>query len=230
MKRFVIGMATAGLALCFGTPVEAQLHGYPVYAWTAGSGFTLSGDFGRGLNDASGKSNAFGGRLGITLPIVSVWAGGGTVDLQQPGVGNELTFGGGVAIKVFDPPLVPVAISFQTGAGYLGQTIDVLGSPEDLSALKVPLGIAFAFNPPTPGLTVQPWVAPRVEYLRTSFAGTSNSNFGFGASAGLNVTLPAGLGWHFAVDWMSIGDPTVRPLVFGTGLHYTIPLPGIPMM
>lgn len=227
MKRTWIGVATVGLLAVSASPTNAQLSGYPVYAWTSGPGITLAGDFGRGLNDESGRLNAFGGRLGITLPIVSVWAGAATLDPRVDGVSNEVTFGGGVAVKVFDPPLVPVAISLQAGAGYMNQSIDPLLS-NGVSMLNVPVGIALALDVPTPGVEIQPWVSPRIHFLRSSFSGASNSEVGFGTSAGVNMTLPGGLGMHLAADYMSVGDPSVQPLVFGVGLHYRIPLPGVP--
>ncbi len=228
MKRTLIGLATVGVGLAMvAAPAKAQLMGYPVYAWTSGPGLTLAGDFGRGLNDESGRLNAFGGRVGVSLPMVHFWAGAATLDLRVDGIGNEFTFGGGFGIDVFDPPLVPVAITFQAGAGYMNQS-DPLGLGNDLGVWNVPIAVAFTFDVPSPGIDVTPWVAPRVHYLRSSFGGASNSEFGFGASGGLAVTLPAGFGAHFAADFMSIGDPSVQPLVFGAGLHYRIALPGMP--
>jgi hypothetical protein len=229
MKRTLIGFATVALTLALVVaPARAQLNGYPVYAWTSGPGITLAGDFGRGLNDASGRQNAFGGRIGVTLPMVSVWAGAATVDLRVDGLSNETTFGGGLALKVFDPPLIPLAISLQAGAGYMNQSLDPLGIGTDISVVNVPLGVAFALNVPNPAVEIQPWIAPRIHFLHASALGGSNSEVGFGTSAGLNVTLPAGFGAHLAADYMSIGDPSVQPLVFGAGFHYRIPLPGVP--
>ncbi len=228
MKRTLIGLATMGVGLAMvAAPAKAQLMGYPVYAWTSGPGITFAGDFGRGLNDESGRLSAFGGRVGVSLPIVNFWAGAATLDPGIDGIGNELTFGGGFGIAVFDPPLVPLAISLQAGAGYMNQS-DPLGLGNDLSVLNIPIAVAFTFDVPSPGVNVRPWVAPRVHYLRSSLAGVSDSDFGFGASGGLSVTLPAGFGAHFAADFMSIGDPSRQPLVFGAGLHYQIPLPGLP--
>lgn len=229
MNRAIVGFATGGLLLSLvALPAEAQLHGYPVYAWTSGPGITLAGDFGRGLNDESGRQNAFGGRIGVSVPMVSVWAGAATVDVRVDGVGNAATFGGGMAFKVFDPPLIPLAVSMQVGAGYMNQNLDPLGISEGISVLNVPLGVAFALTVPNPAVEIQPWIAPRLHLLRSSFSGSSNAEVGFGTSAGLNVTLPAGFGAHLAADFMSIGDPTVTPLVVGVGLHYRFPLPGLP--
>ena len=115
MKRTLVGVATVGLAFALNAaPANAQLNGYPVYAMTSGQGITLAGDFGRGLNDESGRQNAFGVRVGVALPVLSVWAGAATVDQQVDGLGNEVTFGGGVAVKVFNPPMMPLSRPSET--------------------------------------------------------------------------------------------------------------------
>ncbi len=228
MKRSLIGFMTVGLvlALC-ASAAEAQLVGYPVAAWTAGPGVTISGDFARGLNTESGQLNAFGGRIGVSTPIVGVWAGAGSLNMGS-GLGSELTFAGGLALKVFDPPLAPVQISLQAGAGILNQTVNILGVEESLNTMNVPIGVAFAFKAPTPGVNIQPWIMPRLHYNRVSFAGLSGSNVGFGASGGVNLTLPVGFGGHLAIDYMSIDSAS--PIVVGMGLHYTIPFPGVPIV
>ena len=69
---------------------------------------------------------------------------------------------------------------------------------------------------------------PRVQYRRVSLSGVSGSDLGYGVSGGLNLTLPVGLGAHVAIDYMKIGSAS--PIVFGTGLHYTIPFPGVPIV
>jgi hypothetical protein len=64
MKRFVGGIAVLALALGLTASVaSAQMHGLPVYGAVGGVGVTIMGDYGRGLNDESGKTNYFGGRI-----------------------------------------------------------------------------------------------------------------------------------------------------------------------
>jgi hypothetical protein len=70
---------------------------------------------------------------------------------------------------------------------------------------------------------------PRVQLVRASFGGLSDSEFGFGASGGINVTLPMGVGAHVAIDWLTIGDPSVSPLHAAAGLHYKINVPSLGM-
>jgi hypothetical protein len=67
---------------------------------------------------------------------------------------------------------------------------------------------------------------------RVSLAGESDSEVGFGASGGLNINLPVGLGFHAALDMLTIGDPSISPLTAGVGIHYKIAVPslGLPLV
>ncbi len=217
MKRFMGGIAAVALALGFtASTAAAQLPGNPTYAIMAGPGVTLAGEYGRGLNDESFKTDYFGGRIAIGLPMVSFWGGAGAVKNGE----SEVTFGGGVAINVIKGPLVPVAVSLQAGVGYL--------SEDGENLLIVPIGAVLAINVPNSPVDVRPWVMPRVEIQRTS-NGVSQTEVGFGVSGGLNVTLPGGLGFHAALDWMTIdyGSGSVKPLLAGGGIHYRISVPSL---
>src|SRR3972149_3611989 len=152
------------------TPALAQMLGNPVYfSPKQGVGLTIAGDFGRGLNDASGKTNYFGGRATLGLPMVAITAGGVSA---KPSGGTSLTsFGGDVAVTVLKGPMVPVTISLQGGAAY--SSVTVLGTK--IKTLHAPLGAAVAFNVKSPGASVEPWVPPRVDITRTTLPGTGTS-------------------------------------------------------
>ena len=76
MKGYLGRTAAAALAFAVtASPAVAQLIGNPVYAPAGAGGLTLAADFGRGLNDASGKANFFGGRAELGLPIIRIGAG-----------------------------------------------------------------------------------------------------------------------------------------------------------
>src|SRR3970282_1334521 len=71
---------------------------------------------------------------------------------------KETQFMGSAALKFFSPPLVPVGISLQAGAGYLKQ-----GSGAGaVKTISVPIGVGVAIKPPTPGLAVEVWGATRM--------------------------------------------------------------------
>ena len=51
------------------TPAFAQMLGNPVYFnQSGGTGVTIGADYDRGLNNASAKTNYFGGRATLALP------------------------------------------------------------------------------------------------------------------------------------------------------------------
>ncbi|MDH5551650.1 MAG: hypothetical protein OEZ42_17340, partial [Gemmatimonadota bacterium] len=62
-----------------------------------------------------------------------------------------------------------------------------------------------------------------------SFGGVSDSEVGFGASGGIMVTAPMGIGAHATLDWYTIGTPKVKPMHVSAGLHYKITVPSLGM-
>ena len=236
MKRFIGGIAVVALAMgLVAESASAQLAGNPVYAINPGVGVTLNGDFGRGLNDESGKGNYFGGRVVLGVPMVSFWVGAGQYDSRLPNADKEITLGGGAAINLVKAPMLPVALSLQVGGG-------TVGCGTDCSKLNVVAGPALKINVPTPGIGIEPWVMPRFHMSRESDAGVVVTQTGFGASGGLNISLPMGLGLHTVVDFTSLPEKTTAagvleaakrsPLTVGIGLHYKISVPslGLPLV
>jgi hypothetical protein len=222
MKRYIGVIAVVALAL--GLVVEAasaQLAGNPVYAINPGVGITLAGDFGRGLNDESGKTNFYGGRVVLGVPMLSFWVGGGVWD-PRTGGDKQTALGGGAAINLIKAPILPVALTLQVGAA----TVSCGDDCTDISAVAGP---ALKVNVPNPAIGIEPWIMPRVQVFRESDGGISDTEAGFGVSGGLNINMPMGLGLHVVADWSSIGDPAVKPLVGGIGLHYKIAVPSLGM-
>ncbi len=221
MKRLLTGITVAGFVLAaLPNDAHAQLHGMVVPNGSMGPGVMLAGDYSRGLNDESGETNYFGARVGVGLPALSFWGGVGTVKNGD----SEVTLGGGAAIKVVKGPLVPVEVSLQGGVGHL--------SAGGSTFVNIPLGVAIAIDVPSPAISVNPWVMPRIQVQRTSSDGTSQTDFGFGASGGISIGAPNGVGAHATLDWLSIdvGAGSITPLLFSIGLHYTISVPGLGIM
>jgi hypothetical protein len=222
--------AVVGTLAVFASPALAQMLGNPVYFFqNEGTGLTLAADYGRGLNDASVKTNYFGGRATLGLPAFAITAGGGS---EKPSGGSSATsFGGGVAVNVLKAPALPVTLALQAGAAYSSVSGD--------KTLRVPLGAALAFKPKTPGATVTPWIGPRVDIMRfTPSGGTASTETHVGASAGLSVGLPTGLGFHVALDYTYVkgaggfSSSDLSPFYVGAGVHYAIKIPslGVPMV
>lgn len=255
MKRQVVLFGTAAvLSAVLVTPAAAQLNGNPVYfSPKQPTGLTLALDFGSTLNlkydgvkfEPGGqavKPNNLGARATLGLPIVTVGVGVGIYnpDLTVTGISadKEVQFMGNAALKLFSPPLVPIGISFQAGAGYLKQ-----GSGTGaVKTLSVPIGLGVAIKPPTPGVSVEVWGAPRVQLNAVSVSGSgSRVQAGIGASGGVNLGMPMGLGLHVAADYVKLSEkaaagtgslvlPQTQTIVFGAGLHYTFTIPGLPIV
>ena len=219
MRSFV-GCAAA-LALAVGlvvAPAAAQLNSIPVYFNPkGGTGFTLAGDFGKGVNTQSGKNTAFGVRASVGGGPFSIGAGVGTVSLAGQ---SEVQYMGNAALRIVGGPLIPVSVAVQAGVGYLK-----VGS---VKTLNVPIGVGIGLSVPTPGFSFDPWIAPRVTINAVEFLGTTVTNSGVGVSGGVNLAFVMGLGLHLGFDWTKVGGST--PLIIGAGVHYKFGPPGIPVV
>jgi hypothetical protein len=216
--KTMVRFSLAVLALAFAADVaSAQLEGLPAYNYApAGAGVTVSGMFGRGLNDASGKANSAGGM--ITYGADMFWVGGGAsyFDFSEAKI---VSFGGNAGVNLPLGPELPVKVAVVAGAGYW--------SKSGVNSLTVPAGVTLAINVPSPTLTVTPWISPQIRYLRVSAGGVSGSTTKFGGSGGLSVTLPMGFGFDVAIDYTNISGAS--PLVVGGGLHYNFKTGGAGM-
>ena len=219
MKSFV--SSAAALALAVGlvvAPAAAQLNSIPVYFNPkGGTGFTLAGDFGKGVNTQSGKNTAFGVRASVGGGPFSIGAGVGTVSLAGQ---SEVQYMGNAALRIVGGPLIPVSVAVQAGVGYLK-----VGS---VKTLNVPIGVGIGLSVPTHGFSFDPWIAPRVTINAVEFLGTTVTNSGVGVSGGVNLAFVMGLGLHLGFDWTKVGGAT--PLIIGAGVHYKFGPPGIPVV
>jgi hypothetical protein len=239
----ILGM----LSLLAAAPRSAlgQMQAMPVYfSPKGGSGITLDGDYGRissakyGTVSQTNHPTAIGGRAYVGLSILTLGVGGSVYDSKVTTQVNTTQYQGTAALRILGGALVPVAISLQGGVGYLK-----FGSGSGaLKTVDIPIGVGIGLNIPTPGASVEPWIAGRVHL--TSYSSGSGSvsvsqtRTGVGISGGLNAGLPMGLGLHVAVDWSSFGgdisspislaQPKLQQLVVGIGVHYMIKLPGLP--
>ena len=227
MKSFV-GCAAA-LALAVGlvvAPAAAQLNSIPVYFNPkGGTGFTLAGDFGKGVNTQSGKNTAFGVRASVGGGPFSIGAGVGTVSLAGQ---SEVQYMGNAALRIVGGPLIPVSVAVQAGVGYLKQDIPAGATTISATTLNIPIGIGIGLSVPTPGFSFDPWIAPRVTINTVEFLGTTVTNSGVGVSGGVNLAFVMGLGLHLGFDWTKVGGST--PLIIGAGVHYKFGPPGIPVV
>ena len=204
-----------GMALTLAAPADAQLWFFPDHAVPSAFGSPSSfvaGTYGRGVNDVSGKLNAYGlivGRSGLGERI-SVMVGAGLID----DIESEWTLGGAVGVDLFEADET-TQVSVQGGVGWLD--VDALG--ETITTLRFPIGIALKRRVEGESASVTPWLMPRFNISRISGFGNSDTELDFGASAGVGVTMTNGFGLHAAIDVLA-ANSTV--LYAGVGAHYLI--------
>jgi hypothetical protein len=215
MKHGLVGAAVA-LALS-ASSATAQMFGNPVYVPVGmGTGVNIAGDFGHGVNVASGKGNYFGGRVTLGLPFFYVTAGAGSYKAQGATT-SQTEFGGNLGLNLLHLPLVPVKVSAQAGAGYVKVGTNKL--------LNFPVALAVGVSLPTPGIGITPWIAPRLQVNYATATGVSSTKAYVGGSGGVNVHFSM-IGIHAAVDYLHVGSG-VSPLTFGVGASLGLTLPGI---
>jgi len=112
--------------------------------------------------------------------------------------------------------LSPLAVTLQAGIAYAKPDVGLLPGDED--ELRVPVGMGFALTIPNPMLAIQPWIAPRVDIVRLSGGGLSDTQTNFGLGGGVELNMLNGFGVHAAYDrvFLDGGDPSV----FGVGAKF----------
>ena len=218
-------LATAGLV--FGLvvsvrPSQAQVRGIPVYNSGIATGIAIYGDIGFPNTEAGkGTALAISGRAGFgPLGATAILS---TFNPDGPG-SSDLSVGASLNYKVFGGPLIPLSVTLQGGIGY-SKPEDGFLPGQDVNELRLPVGVGFALTIPNPALAIKPWIAPRIDIVRSSGGGQSNTESDFGLGGGVELNLLSGLGVHAAYDRVFIdgGDPSV----FGIGAHYSFRVPGL---
>jgi hypothetical protein len=216
MRRFGITVFALLLSTALTARGAAQVTGLPVHNSGVSSGFTFGGEV--GFPDADyGKGTAFGGRAALGLgpfgisAVASSWNPKGPGDAQT-GVGGYLN------LKVFGGPLIPLSVTLQGGAEYI--------SSSGRKTVHAPIGLGIALKIPNPALAIKPWIAPRLDIVRVTGGGTSNTDENFGISGGLDFSLLGGLGFGAAYDRTFAGNGR-NPSSFGVNLTYSIKIPGL---
>lgn len=161
-----------------------------------GPGWALAGDFGSGVNAASGRARHWGGRVGGTLGPLDLVAGGGVWDAAS---GASVQLGGTVAARTLGFATGPVTAFAVAGVGR------ARAGPGDSSAVywTFPLGLAVIRSWRGAGSrALTPWLFPRIQVDRVMFAGARADQLGAGLSAGMSADLTDRLGVHGALDWL----------------------------
>lgn len=216
-----LGVSLAATLAAF--PAAAQVRGIPVYNNGVPRGIGIYGDVGF-PNDEAGGGTAYGvtGRAGFGLLGVT-----GMLSTYNPDgpAGSDVSVGATANYRLFGGPLVPLAVSLQAGVGYAKPETGLLPDDE-VTQWRFPVGVGFQLTIPNPALAIQPWLAPRLDIVRTSpDGGDARTDTEFGLSGGIELNLLNGLGVHAAYDAIFADGGT--PGVFGVGAHYNFRVPGL---
>lgn len=207
---------TLGMTALLATTAAAQWLGEP--AWnnpTAGSGFTIYGDYTRPSTGAGG-GNAFGGRVALGAGVFSLTGGASSwkADLVSK---RLITIGGTVAFRLVGGSLLPVAVNLQLGGGHtFDMTSSITAAPVQTMGLAA-LGVSVPL--PLPVVSIEPYVSPGVRYRRFSnvAAGAPDHETNFGWVIGSNIRFGP-IGMHVAYDSERFADGT-RHGVLGVGAN-----------
>ncbi len=194
---FVLSIAVA--ALLVATPAMGQLTNYPVTVLPAGDAdgaTSIGAGWGRGLNEDSGKLNAFG--VGITRAAEAV----------------SYQFAG-VYVNSSD-----IALRGTLAYNALAENIGIQGgiewkSPDAGTQMNFPIGISFSGG----SESVTYSVMPRVQFTRTSASSATTTDTDFGASAGIGFVTEGGVGLALSGDWVS----GTSSILVGAAVYYQLP-------
>ncbi len=223
LRATLLALGIPVAAALAASPAASQVRGIPVYNNGVPRGIGIYGDVGF-PNDAAGGGTAYGvtGRAGFGL--LGVTAMLSTYDPDGP-ADSDVSVGATANYRIFGGPLVPLAVSLQAGVGYAKPESGALPDDE-VTQWRFPVGVGFQLTIPNPALAIQPWLAPRLDIVRTSRdVGDAETETEFGLSGGIELNLLSGLGVHAAYD-ATFADGATRG-VFGIGAHYNFRVPGL---
>lgn len=211
MKRMLTVMAAAAVAV---SPLAAQSLGMPNWSNPkGGTGVTISGDLAMPNADL-GKGTAFGARGSLGVGTLTLTAG--VASWKPKGAPDSYTsFGGQAAFRVIGGSLIPVAVSLQAGLARVGE------ANGDSALTRFGLGAAVSVNVPTPGLSIEPYLAINNRWYK--FSGISGTESNIGWTLGANVGLGM-MGLHLAYDSENYGGGTTGGII-GIGAHFSLKAP-----
>ena len=196
--RFVFSIAVA--ALLVATPAMGPLLNYPIVALPAGDAdgaTSIGAGWGRGLNEDSGKLNAFGAAITRAAETVSYQLAGAYVNSSDIALKGTLAY-----------HALAENIGIQGGIEWK--------SPDAGTQLNLPIGISFSGASESGSVSYS--VMPRVQFTRTSGT-TTTTETDFGASAGIGFVTEGGVGLALSGDWVS----GTSSILVGAAVYYQLP-------
>ena len=205
--------------------VVAQVAGLPVRNAGVGTGIGVALDAGF-PNAHAGKGFGLGATGALGLGPLGVTA---SLSRYDPKASEALWSAGGTAnLKVFGGPLIPLSVTVQAGVARTGQDATTIeGDPIEIRTWHVPVGVGVALTIPNPVFAIKPWLAPRVDVVRTTTSeeGTAISSrrtdTDFGISGGVDLGFLSGLSVRLMYDRVMAGDG-VHPSVLSLGIGFRV--------
>jgi hypothetical protein len=185
----------------------AQVVGLPVRNAGVGTGIGIAADVGFPNGDAGkgiavGATGAIGlGPLGITGSVATWNPKGPGESISSVGVTGNL--------KIFGGPLIPFSVTAQAGAARFKENGE--------TNWHVPVGIGVALTIPNPVFSIKPWLAPRLDLVRTNAGGTGSTVTDFGISGGVDFGFLSGFTVRAMYDRVSRDGATPSVLSLGLG-------------
>ena len=209
MNKALLAAGAVLLALATApSSARGQLPGMPVWnSPQGGTGLLIAADVGR-PDSVGGRGTTLGGRVALGFGSLTL---SGSYGSDKPSGASALKeYGGTAAYRLIGGTLIPVAVNLQGG----------LARADDAGSWNTRLtgALGFAVDLPTPGVHVEPWIAPGLRALRVGATSTTNTEFG--VAGGLTVRFGL-VGVHAALDYQDVpgGGHTTT---LGVGLHLDI--------
>ena len=223
--RQITMLALTALLVTTAGRLDAQVRGIPVYNSGVPGGLVLGAELGV-PNNSAGGGVAYGASARMGLGLFGLTAMAIRSDPSGEG-GNSVGVGATLNYKLLGGPLIPLSVTLQGGAGYSRNAFiaQPSGTTSHVTNLRVPIGVGIAMSLPNPVLAIKPWLAPRIDIVRSSVAGTTATSTAFAISGGIEFNLLSGLGLHTGYDWSRRDGVTYG--TFGVGLHYGLRVPGL---
>lgn len=203
--------APAALVALLALPaaLAAQVLGMPVVNNGFTSGMSMAADVGL-ANDAAGGGTAIG--AGVTLGTGPLGLTASVSRSTPDGVEAVWAQGAAATFRVFGGPLVPFRVTAQGGAA-------VWDLGPEVRQVHIPLSLGLSATIPNPAFAIRPWLAPRLDLVRTTVSSVGETGSNFALSGGIELGFINGLRIRAAYDRVfADGNPGI--LAFGLGYAF----------
>lgn len=201
--RRLAGSLLALISLSTST-ATSQVLGLPVINNGSVPAFGISAQYAQ-TNRYGGDFTTLGAELGVGMGIIGVK---GVVSKTTLADEDVISYGGAAAVMLLGGPFIPFRVALQGGYGEW--------SSDGARYRRIPLSLGMAAAIPVPAFTLKPWVAPRVELIRSEISPDHEDDYRWGISGGIDLIFLNGITLRAAYDRTLIKGS--RPGVLGLGV------------